>query len=283
MPYMPMNMNNIETKEDADAREEKVQRTFRSISNTMNINHNEMIDWQMKFSIIALIISAIIIISLVTSIILTNIYVSQINRNINEITNQINELNTTMIGLKNDIYESETIKSNNEEIDNDVNLPEETPSIVEEPIVYNYTQIDQKSGFTAGQFNEIINTTLTKMNKNTSVLYDIGSGLYSAEQEYNINGLYLLGIASLESGWGKSKMATSNNNIYGLVGLNFDSINDCSEYMGKLIRNSYIDKGYSDLSKIQSKYCPNGGTKWVTDIQWCTNKYVTTAKDLYPQ
>ena len=93
----------------------------------------------------------------------------------------------------------------------------------------------------------------------------------------------MLGIASLESGWGTSSLATTQNNLYGLHGCKFDSVDECTEYMGNLIRNFYIDQGLNTLSKIQARYCPPGGSKWVNDVTWCTNKYINAANELYPQ
>lgn len=44
-------------------------------------------------------------------------------------------------------------------------------------------------------------------------LYSLGSALEQAEKTYNINGLYLLGLACLESGYGTSDYAVERNNL----------------------------------------------------------------------
>ena len=53
--------------------------------------------------------------------------------------------------------------------------------------------------------------------------------------------------------------------------------------MGSWIRSAYIDKGYDTLDKIQTKYCPNGGSKWINDVTWCMNRYINAANELYSQ
>lgn len=282
-----------ETKEEANEKSNILQRALRNILNAMNSSHNTMVEWQSKATVIGMMVSAIMIISMVTSIILMNIYTNRILESLEKMNNDLvaiseyaQTIKTQLDTMSDDSYTKiaeskeieEEIKEVEEEIESDPE-PEVTEPVVS--VEYNYTDIAQKSGFTAEQFNAIISKAFTDMGKSDTKMTDIGAGLYTAEQEYNVNGLYLLGIASLESGWGTSGLATKANNIYGLIGMSFDSVDDCSEYMGKLIRNSYIDKGYDTLDKIQTKYCPNGGSKWVGNIKWCANKYITAATELY--
>ena len=277
-------MNHAVLKEDYDEDKKQITKSLRGIATAIAANHNQTRDWEKRSMIIGGLISLIIVVSLVTSIIQMNIYVDQINANLVTMQNLIVTQNETMENLRTDI------QSMNEKIAEmtavDEAVEEEIKEIEEvvepEPIIYNYTDITSKSGFTAEQFDTIIQYAFEKMGKSSTKLTDIGAGLYAAENEYNINGLYLLGIASIESGWGTSGLATKSNNIYGLIGMKFNSVDDCSMYMGKLLRNSYIDKGYNTLNKIQTKYCPNS-TKWVGNVTWCANKYISAAQELYPQ
>lgn len=284
--------NTFETKEEANEKQNIIQKALRNILNAMNSSHNMMVEWQSKVSVIGMIISAIMIISMVTMIILNNIYMTRLNTALDNLIVQTEDLKTSVYSLQEIVSNLATqMKESPEiiEIAEEINkVDEEIQQLneaVEEPtveiITYNFTDIDQKSGFSAEEFNAIIDQAFSNMNRSDTKLNDIGAGLYTAEQEYNVNGLYLLGIASLESGWGTSGLATKSNNIYGLVGKKFNSIDDCSEYMGKLLRENYINKGYDTLAKIQTKYCPGGGSKWVSDIKWCANKYITAAQELY--
>lgn len=284
--------NTFETKEEANEKQNIIQKALRNILNAMNSSHNTMVEWQSKVSVIGMIISAIMIISMVTMIVLNNIYMTRLNTALDNLIVQTEDLKTSVYSLQETVSNLATqMKESPEiiEIAEEINkVDEEIQQLnesVEEPtveiITYNFTDIDQKSGFSAEEFNAIIDQAFSNMNRSDTKLNDIGAGLYTAEQEYNVNGLYLLGIASLESGWGTSGLATKSNNIYGLVGKKFNSIDDCSEYMGKLLRENYINKGYDTLAKIQTKYCPGGGSKWVSDIKWCANKYITAAQELY--
>lgn len=260
-----------------------IRKGFNSLAKVMNTNHNSNVDWQKKSLIITFLISTIIILSLVTSIILTNRYVKNVTESLNTIIELTHQREVELARLEEKI---DVMQADLDIITNlDENMNDELDHIEEvvDPIIYNTTEITQKSGFSAEQFNTIIDTAFAKMNKSSTALTGIGEGLYQAEQQYNVNGLYLLGIASLESGWGTSNYAKSYNNLYGLVGKKFDSVDECSLYMGKLIRENYIDKGYDTLAKIQTKYCPSGGSKWVSDIKWCANKYINAANELYPQ
>ncbi len=284
--------NAFETKEEANEKQNIIQKALRNILNAMNSSHNMMVEWQSKVSIIGMIISAIMIISMVTMIVLNNIYMTRLNTALDNLIVQTEDLKTSVYSLQETVSnlvtqmkESPEIIEITEEINKVDEEIQQLNEIVEEPtveiITYNFTDIDQKSGFSAEEFNAIIDQAFSNMNRSDTKLNDIGAGLYTAEQEYNVNGLYLLGIASLESGWGTSGLATKSNNIYGLVGKKFNSVDDCSEYMGKLLRENYINKGYDTLAKIQTKYCPGGGSKWVSDIKWCANKYITAAQELY--
>ena len=263
----------------------KLKRNMNSIINTINSNYNSTVDWQRKSLIIGFIISLIITISLATSIIVNFISMDKLNKSMEALieineqqTIKIEELQSQIIDLQidNEILEIEdTVNQIEEEI---LEIEEEIP-----PITYNTNNIAHKSGYTAEQFDAIINKVFTDMNKEITSMTTIGDSLYTIEQEYDVNGLYLLGIASLESGWGTSGLATKSNNIYGLLGRKFDSVDKCTEYMGSWIRSEYIDKGYDTLDKIQTKYCPNGGSKWINDVTWCMNRYINAANELYSQ
>ena len=82
--------------------------------------------------------------------------------------------------------------------------------------------------------------------KNTN-LKSIGSALVKAENEYNINGLYLMGLCCLESAYGTSSFAVNRNN---LVGWNandsnpqnasyFSSFEDCILKVAAKLKKNY--------------------------------------------
>ena len=270
------------TKEEFnDFVDTKLKHNMNSVINIINTHHNAMVDWQKKSLFIGFVISLIIIISLMTSIIVSYFYVNKMNEAMDELISINTEQADEIQSLKSSIDSlTETIYTLNE---TDQDIEEEVKEIEEEitPIVYNTTDIAHKSGYSEEQFQGIIDYAFSSMNKTPTSLTKIAKSLYEVEQLYDVNGLYLLGIASLESGWGTSKMATNNNNLYGLIGRKFNNVDECTLYMGMWIRNTYINNGFDTLSKIQVKHCPNGGSKWINDVTWGTNKYISAANILY--
>ena len=268
----------------------KMKNNFNSVLNTINTHYNVIIDWQKKILVVAFIISLMLVLTLITSMIINYSNIKKMTDSIEILTEQKAEQKVRMEELKEDVAKvrSEIADVNSEVADLRVDagfekLEEAIEEIEETKVVYNTTDIAHKSGYTAEQFDAIINKVFTDMNKKTTSLTTIGDSLYKVEQENDVNGLYLLGIASLESGWGTSGLATKSNNLYGLIGRKFNSVDECTEYMGSWLRSAYIDKGLDTLSKIQTKYCPNGGSKWINDVTWCANRYINAANELYPQ
>lgn len=136
----------------------------------------------------------------------------------------------------------------------------------------NLTNIAEKSGATAEDFNQVINNVLTSKGYGTTQFSGMGEALADMEAEYNVNGFFLLGIATLESGYGTSTRANNKNDLYGLLGMSFDSIYDNTIYCGKLLRNSYINNGRTTIDQIRKKYCPSSST-WTGNVEWCMKQY----------
>ena len=168
------------------------------------------------------------------------------------------------------------------------NAPIQNSSVVETPVSYsktsaveenkiiNTTDITQPSNLNADQLNQIINLRLNAIGVSSSKLENLGQALYDMEQKYEVNALFCLSVGSLESGHGTSSAARNKNNLFGLISSNglmkFESPDKCVDYWGKLIRNSYINKGYNSISSIQKKYCP-GSSLWISSIQSFMNIY----------
>ena len=279
------------SKEDFDEFVDvKMKNNFNSILNTINTHYNAIIDWQKKSLAVTFIISLILVLTLITSMIINYSNIKKMTETIEILTEQMAEQKVQIEELKTNIAKvrSEISDVNSEvadiRVDDGFEKHEKVIKEIEESkVVYNTTDIAHKSSYTAEQFDAIINKVFTDMNKKTTSLTTIADSLYKVEQENDVNGLYLLGIASFESGWGTSDLATKSNNLYGLIGRKFNSVDECTEYMGSWLRSAYIDKGLDTLAKIQTKYCPNGGSKWINDVTWCANRYINAANELYPQ
>lgn len=200
---------------------------------------------------------------------------------ITELTGTINELNNTLIFMKEmeetEMTTEETIQSTVEEIKEEV-----TPNIEETNhyTYYDFDRIQYPSGLSAKQFDTITKILFKKLGKAENSMCTLGKALYDVEQTYGVNGLYILGIGALESGWGTSQLAINKNNLYGLYGKSFDNVYDCTMYMGKLLRTKYLDQGLISLKDIATKYC-EGNETWPDAVTRCYARFVKVADDLY--
>lgn len=90
------------------------------------------------------------------------------------------------------------------------------------------------------------------------------------EQDYGINAYFTIAVMKIESGHGKSKIAKEKNNLFGLNAIDSDAYNKAYSFktmgesvlkFGQLISEHYIDKGYTSVEKVASKYC-KANPKW---------------------
>lgn len=94
--------------------------------------------------------------------------------------------------------------------------------------------------------------------------------ILETEEEYGINAYFTIAVMKLESGHGKSKLAKEKNNLFGLNAIDGDAFNkafsfktkgESVEKFGQLISENYVDKGYTSIEKVASKYC-QANPKW---------------------
>lgn len=118
-------------------------------------------------------------------------------------------------------------------------------------------------------------------------LYGIGTALEQSEKEHNVNGLYLMGLACLESGYGTSNYAINRNNLVGWNAVNsnpnkasyFESKEQCILYVAEKLKTNYLTEngcyfnGYS-AKAIDVKYCSdiNHADKIVQIVNKLKNK-----------
>mgnify|MGYP001210675149 CR=1 FL=1 len=101
-----------------------------------------------------------------------------------------------------------------------------------------------------------------------------GHGLEEAilevEETYGINALFTIAVMKLESGNGSSRLAKNKNNLFGLNATGpdphrkafaFETKGDSVKKFGQLLADKYVDKGYTTIEKIATKYCP-ANSKW---------------------
>ena len=94
------------------------------------------------------------------------------------------------------------------------------------------------------------------------------------EEDYGVNGLFAISVATQESGLGRSPLAKSNNNFYGIKSgstswAKFKSIESGILYFGKLMNHSrYKGKTISQIAPI---YC---NQEWGGKVSSIITRYV---------
>ncbi|MDG0793711.1 glucosaminidase domain-containing protein [Cohnella ginsengisoli] len=95
------------------------------------------------------------------------------------------------------------------------------------------------------------------------------------EDEYGINALFTIAVMKLESGNGKSKLSRTKNNLFGLNATSGDANNkafsfktkaDSVRKFGQLLADKYVDKGFTTIDKVASKYCP-ASSSWAGKVK----------------
>lgn len=106
---------------------------------------------------------------------------------------------------------------------------------------------------------------IAKIIKNTPLE---GEGLEKAileiEEMYGINSYFTIAVMKLESGHGKSRIARTKNNLFGLNAVDSDPYNKALSFktkeesvkkFGHIISEFYISKGLTSVEKVADKYC----------------------------
>ena len=104
-----------------------------------------------------------------------------------------------------------------------------------------------------------------------TALKGIGQALEQAEKEHGINGLYLLGLACLESSYGNSSFAKNRNNLVGWGAYDnnpqnakyFSSKSECILYVANKLKINY-------LSETGSYF--NGYTATAINVKYSSDK-----------
>lgn len=113
-----------------------------------------------------------------------------------------------------------------------------------------------KSNLSINQLNNILSNTAIK---------GYGESFYWLEHNHNINALFAISIAVIESGAGTSYNARKRNNLFGIGPHKvFNSYNDCIDYLGRLLnKTSYRGKSIDTIGRI---YCTDG-TNWAGKVK----------------
>ncbi|MFA7205370.1 MAG: glucosaminidase domain-containing protein [Saccharofermentanales bacterium] len=103
---------------------------------------------------------------------------------------------------------------------------------------------------------------LQKLTKGTN-LAGIEEALLQIEDEHNVNALYALAVAKLETGSGTSFLCNEYNNLFGMRGKDwyrYETKNDSVLAFGELMVRNYFSKGFVTLERIGPRYAEGSNT-----------------------
>lgn len=127
------------------------------------------------------------------------------------------------------------------------------------------TGVTVKSNASLGQLQSLLAGTN---------LEGIESALLEVEQNFGVNAFFTLAVAKLESGNGKSKLATDKNNLFGMNAVDSNPYHAAFSYpsksasvndFGKRIKKGYIDQGLTTLASINNKY--SSSSEWSVQVE----------------
>lgn len=88
---------------------------------------------------------------------------------------------------------------------------------------------------------------------------------FAIAEDYDIDYKLIKAIAVIESGWQhNSRMARTKNNIFGLMGKSFDSVDECIHYWCRLYNKRYKGMSIDEMAKI---YCPPNSERWAAKVK----------------
>lgn len=106
-----------------------------------------------------------------------------------------------------------------------------------------------------------------------TALQTLSNAYVYMEELYGVNAIYLMSLSAEESGWGRSQLAITHNNIGGIKSSNgwmyFSDWGECLDYKAKLLKNQYLSEngdyfnGYS-IWNVNIKYCEQN--TWADNI-----------------
>lgn len=150
-----------------------------------------------------------------------------------------------------------------------------------------------------GKYQGVSVSALNKILKGKGTLNNQGKAFAEACKKHNINEIYLIAHAFLESGYGTSNFANGKDGVYNYFGIGaYDNnpnyamtfarnkgwTSPAKAIMGgaSFVRKDYINKGQNTLYRIRWNPKNPATHQYATAIEWCQHQASTIAK-LYKQ
>lgn len=139
---------------------------------------------------------------------------------------------------------------------------------------------EQQPYFNPYNVSELSNLTKEQMYTmlEGTALHTLVDAYYWYEQEYQINAIFMMALTAEESGWGRSSLAISNNNLSGHKDRSggwayYSDWGQCLEESFRLISEEYVDPNGSfytgpSMYDINLVYCPDpqNPNSWANNI-----------------
>ena len=115
--------------------------------------------------------------------------------------------------------------------------------------------------------------TVNELKKLTAgtALAGIEDALLEIEEQYNVNALYALAVAKLETGSGTSFLVKEYNNLFAMRGrdgwFHYGTKAESVHAFGKLMVNNYFSKGFLTLETIGPRYA-EGSHTWALKAKY---------------
>lgn len=131
--------------------------------------------------------------------------------------------------------------------------------------------------YNVSELSNLSREQISKMLEGTA-LHSLVNAFYWYEQEYQINAVFLMALTAEESGWGRSSLAISNNNLSGHKKSGggwayYNSWGECLEESFRLLSHEYVNPNglyYTgpNMYDINLVYCPNpdNPSSWANNI-----------------
>lgn len=141
---------------------------------------------------------------------------------------------------------------------------------------FNPTDVTERSGDSAGLINAKLSGT---------PMAGLGDAFKAAEDKYGVNAMFLAGLGIHESNYGKSRIATDKNNLFGFQAYDnspyasagsFSSMEECIDKVAQYLSENYLNpsgkyfNGYG-VSDIGQRYATD--PNWATAIENITNRF----------
>lgn len=183
--------------------------------------------------------------------------------------------------------EPKTIEIKEETITEEIPVPIGTVNIEQEPVVQE--PVVEETPKVVFPETEILSNEEIEIENVRQAIQEISPALLGCEdaimynyETYGIKPSYQLAVFCLESGYGKSNLASKKNNIsseraYASNGKtafqnakSFETKSDCVLSFGKLMDKNY---NLNSLYSVANKYCPPNADKWVSSVKSLMNRF----------